>query len=211
MVDKNGIRSPANAQSTPATKIVRSVPTRRRRNVLWPGIFLYFIALLAITLGIIGYLEYDNLVEPNMNIFVCCVPSIIIAAILIFLGFATRMNVIRTVGQPRVMMRGHGPTTQKVTGDDAGQAKQARDPGAQRTAGLKKYQPSVRSQKELISKRDNLSAFIKNLEEQHKSGLLFDEAYFELKNKYELEHRDLIDQLKYFDKERPGPKKRLKN
>lgn len=210
MAEKKIFDSPEPTQPPPPTKIIHAVPTRKGHNILWQGVLLYFGAVIVITLGVIGYLEYENLIEPNLNVFVCCVPSIIIAAILIFFGFASRMNVVRAVRQPRTIVQGYPPEARDPSQDMARPVRVARRADVGRVGDLKRYQSPNVTKEELVRKKDNLTDFIKNLDEQHKSGLLYDETYLELKSKYNYELNDLNKSLKYFEEKSPKPKKAKK-
>ncbi|MCK5561440.1 MAG: hypothetical protein KAJ51_12630 [Thermoplasmata archaeon] len=206
MAVKKVSNTPSPSQPPQPPKIMRAVPTRKGHNILWQGVLLYFGAVLVITLGIIGYLEYETLIEPNLNVFVCCVPSIIIAAILIFFGFATRMNVVRAVRRPGTIVRDYAPDPKSRQGMDK-PVRVARRADVGRVGDLKRYQSPNVTKEELVRKKDNLTDFIKNLDEQHNSGLLFDETYLELKSKYQYELNDLNKSLKYFEDKSPKPKK----
>jgi hypothetical protein len=70
-------------------------PQTAARDRLAKGLVLFVMAVLVIIAGVIGYIKYDELVEPNIPVFVCCVPSIVIASALIFFGVARRGTTFR--------------------------------------------------------------------------------------------------------------------
>jgi hypothetical protein len=206
MAEKISTPSMSRSRSNTPKKIIRVAPAKQERNILWQGLLLYFIAILVVTFGVLGFLTYDEYVEPNLSIFICCIPSIIVAIILIFFGFSTRMNVVRAVRQPDVMVkRVQMQDTREDVVDISGKRVNINAPVKNKE--MKKYQVPKFSQKDLIQKKNNLSDFIKNLDEQHKSGLLFDETYLELKTKYQLELNDINNKLKTFNKDEPKFKK----
>lgn len=190
-------------------KILKAGPVKRARNILWQGLLLYFAAILVFTFGVIGYLTYEDYVEPNMKIFVCCVPSILIAIILIFFGFSTRINVVKSVRQPQVIVRKVPMQDQdpQIVDSNGKTVKIGRLPSDSAVERLKKYQAPTVSKDELMQKKDNLNDFIKNLDEQHKSGLLYDEAYLELKTKYQFELNDINQKLKHIGLKKSKVKK----
>jgi hypothetical protein len=206
MAEKMSRPSIPHTQSPQPKKIIRAAPSKQDRNLLWQGLVFYFTAILVVTFGVLGYLTYDEYIEPNLNIFVCCIPSIIIAIILIFFGFSTRMNVIRTVRQPQVIIRKVSDQHKDPEVVDIdGKTVKVEDPVINK--GLKKYQAPKYTKEELIQKKENLSDFITNLEEQHKSGLLYDETYLELKTKYQIELNDINTKLKNIKLNKSKPKK----
>jgi hypothetical protein len=196
-------------QSQVPKKIVRAAPVKRDRNILWQGLLLYLGAISVLAFGFIGYWTYEDYVEPNLKIFVCCVPSIVIALILIFFGFSTRVNMVRSVRQPQVIVRKVPMQDQdlQIVDVDGKMVTPSRLPSDSSNEGLKKYQVPTVSKDELILKKDNLSEFIRNLDEQHKSGLLYDETYLELKTKYQFELNSVNQKLKRIELKKSKLKK----
>jgi hypothetical protein len=206
MAEKISKLSVSKTRSNSPKKIIRVAPAKQERNLLWQGLLLYFVAILVVTFGILGYLTYNDYVKPYLSVFVCCIPSIIVAIILVFFGFSTRMNVVRAVRQPEVFIKKVPETgRQDEVVDISGKTVNISTPV--KNKGLRKYQTPRFSREELMQKKDNLIDFIKNLDEQHKSGLLFDETYLELKTKYQLELNDINNKLKIIKEEEPKSKK----
>ena len=206
MAEKIGRPSVSQGQPSPPKKILRAGPSIRDRSLLWQGLVLYLSAIIVVTFGVVGFLLYDEYVEPHLNIFVCCIPSIIVAIILIFFGFSTRMNVIRTVRQPQVIIK-KVPEQDKPPEVVDIDGKTVKIDIPVDGMGMKKYQTPKFTKEELVKKKINISDFIKNLDEQHKSGLLYDETYLELKTKYQIELNDINLKLKNIKLKRSKPKK----
>jgi hypothetical protein len=146
------------------------------------GMLFFLIALLVLMFGGIGYLEYDRLVKPYLSIFVCCIPAIILAAVLIFFGFATKFTTIRKVHiqKPAQLPREQIIDMTKPGRDFDGRGRMAGD-------GLKKFEPTQLSPDEIKAQMKNLNQFLNDLDEQHKDGLIMDNVYLNLKNKYQHE------------------------
>jgi len=73
--------------------------------------------------------------------------------------------------------------------------------------GMTNIEIRAEAEDELVKKKNNLNDFIKNLDEQHKSGLLYDDAYLELKTKYQLELHDINIKLKNIELTKSKSKK----
>ncbi|UCH88635.1 MAG: hypothetical protein JSV49_10335 [Thermoplasmata archaeon] len=187
------------------------------------GFVMFTLACLVLLAGFVGYMRYDEYVEPNMPYFVCCIPSVIIAIVLIFFGFATRWTVVRRSSyrptQPLApdFTKTSGPSRSDTPGDstargdlprrstDAG-GKPKKGGGAKKIhrrelapSGISYTEPEYRSSKEvtpgeIAHKREQVQEFIDSLDEQYKDGLLMDETYQGLKNKHQRELLELEKQ-----------------
>jgi len=178
------------------------------------GIFFIILALLALIAGFIGYIEYDKYVKPNLDVFICCLPAVILAIILFFLGFATRFSTVRrvTLSKPVTQLskdlRSKRNLQKEVDSQsdkdpDRSKDKQKATEGEYRSDsmrniknnGMVKYEPMDNNFEELNSQKKNLKLFLRNLDEQHNDGLIMDNVYLNLKNKYKQELRILNRRL----------------
>ncbi len=151
------------------------------------GLIFFLLALLVLCAGFIGYLEYDRLVKPYFEIYFCCIPAMIIAVILLFFGFATRVSTIHNL---RFRSKGPPPTTDR-TEPYASNEKEILD-----SSGRRKYEPTTLTKTDLTTQKQNLVNFLKDLDDQNKDGLIMDSTYINLKNKYKRELSSLNTQLK---------------
>jgi hypothetical protein len=177
------------------------------------GFVLFTLASLILVAGFVGYLKYDEYVAPNMRIFVCCVPASVVAAVLMFFGIASRWTVVRrTSYQPLRSGTAYtdktSPTsTAKKSGDELEKKTEAHH-GARKihkrelvdssevSADSGKLDYSTFTQKDFEAKRKSLQEYMENLSEQYKEGLLMDETYQMLKQKYQAEQSELEKQQK---------------
>ena len=163
------------------------------------GLIFFLLAILVLISGTIGYLEYDRLVEPYIEFYICCLPAGIIAGILLFFGFATRVTTVRrvTVQKPADKIRG-----ERLNGVDnrEGSAKIGGDrgfePGFRPDSGMRKFQPKDISYTELLAQKRSLEQFMKNLDEQHRDNLITRDVYLNLKLKYRRELKGLKARIK---------------
>ncbi len=196
---------------------LRIIPPRN--NLQYPisprGLIFFFLAMIVLLFGLVGYLEYDRLVEPYMREYLCCLPAIILACILFFLGFATRITTIRQVRFQRPIP----PKSQddlyktkvtrmdkeKVIDVEAIEPEKIKERKAKfqtgfndkiKEDGLRKFEPETVTRSELISQKRNLLQFLKNLDEQYKDGLIMQSVYKGLKNKYKTELYEINIKLK---------------
>jgi hypothetical protein len=184
----------------------RKIPAKGKvRYSISPRGFVFFLlAIIVIFIGLFGYLEYDRLIKPYMREYLCCVPAVILAGLLFFLGFASRTTVVRKVNIPQpgtqnqnISLDNQGSVDHlrqgPVIGDkDAGPIKNRRIPTpSMPDDGLKPYKPIAPTKDELVAQKKNILQFLKSLDEQHKDGLIMDGAYFGLKNKYRRELANL--------------------
>ena len=72
-------------------------PRQMRYNVGVRGLIFFLLALIVLFIGFVGYLEYDRLVKPYIEFYICCLPAIVLAGLLFFLGFASKITTIRQV------------------------------------------------------------------------------------------------------------------
>jgi hypothetical protein len=178
------------------------------------GFLFYLLAVLVLCIGIVGYFEYDRLVKPYMKEFLCCLPALILAGILFFLGFATRLTTVRRVNMRRPVQSGDdsSPRTSDKDADmdkeriidvDAIEPENTKQHPASNTGirgshmgnGLHKYEPASVSKPELLAQKRNLLQFLKNLDEQHNDGLIMNGVYLGLKNKYNRELSSLNSRI----------------
>jgi len=185
----------------------RVIPQRDAgRDRVVKGFVLFVFAALVIFAGIIGYIKYDDIVEPNMPVFVCCVPSVIIASILIFFGVARRWTMVRySVPAPQPVNRGtvptqgsppEGPTkdTELPPGRTGARKIRRREPSQENVnqpGATSEHNDDDRESSDVERNRRNLQKVLVDLKEQYKDGLLSDDAYRSLKNKYSLELQEL--------------------
>jgi hypothetical protein len=163
------------------------------------------LAVLIIFLGVIGYVEYERLVRPYLNFYICCLPAAIIAGLLIFLGFSSRVTSVR-----RFQIQ---PPTQSGSAGSAESVQKTHDHGhgdfSETEVGihdstsvstsqnqLRKYEPDNFSQEDLLAKKRNLQQFLNNLDEQHRDRLINSNVYLSLKAKYHHELSGVNSQLK---------------
>ena len=179
-------------------RIIRGTPTAR--YYIGPrGLIFYLLAILVLSLGIIGYIEYDRFVKPYMEVFVCCVPAAIIAGLLLFFGFASRTTTVRQV---KVVKPPVG-TDKLERSPDRGDSETDRNlsspnikSGLQTDARLGKHEPAEVSHAELLAQKRNLTQFLKNLDDQHREGLIMSDVYLNLRNKYNRELAGLNNRIK---------------
>ena len=176
--------------------------TNTNQFTIGPRGFIFFLlALLVLGMGFIGFLEYERLVKPFLKIFICCIPAIIIAAILFFFGFATRITTVQNVKFRR------RPRSSKNGADNVTPGRFRSKPGIQEDLGsseveinsgseLRKYIPPTASKTELMSQKENLVNFLKDLDDQHRDKLIMDSTYINLRTKYRHELNDLNTRLK---------------
>lgn len=167
------------------------------------GLIFILLAFSVLSVGFIGYVEYDKYVKPNLDFFICCLPAVILAIILFFLGYATRFSTVRrvTLSKPvtqssKDLKRKRDHQKEVDSKDDfksGGLNEKQKDSGGEfksdnsrniKTNGMIKYEPKNNNIEELISQKKNLKLFLRNLDEQHNDGLIMDNVYFNLKNKY---------------------------
>jgi hypothetical protein len=182
---------------------------KARYSISPRGFVFFLLAIIVLFMGLFGYLEYDRLIKPYMREFLCCVPAVILAGLLFFLGFASRTTVVRKVNirQPSKLdqtmykedrntrdQMGHEKT---ISNKDADlRLDQIIQSTTVKSDGLKPYSPSAPSKNELFAQKKNILQFLKNLDEQHKDGLIMDGAYFGLKSKYRRELANLNLKIK---------------
>jgi hypothetical protein len=164
------------------------------------GIIFYILAVLVLFFGVIGYVEYERLVVPYMRYYICCLPAGIIAGILLFFGFASRVTTLRRVHVPANVQREQSQNSDakssqnqtNVTGDNTMDGTRDSD----RVSGLRKYEPVEITKDDLVAKKRNLQQFLKNLDEQHQDRLITSNVYLSLKAKYHHELSGVNGQLK---------------
>jgi hypothetical protein len=171
--------------------------------------FLKLVTVVVILLaGIIGYLKYDEYVEPNLPVYVCCLPSAIVALALIFWGSQSGRTQVRQGNY-----RPTRPVHREGSKTDIDQVDEFRK-GAHKTSNNKGHGAKKIHRRELVmpvnehsveegkpfsqlgsaereEKREKLQAFIYSLKEQYKEGLLMEETYQMLSNKYKRELSEL--------------------
>lgn len=162
------------------------------------GLIFFVLAILVLFLGFVGYLEYERLVKPYMEFYICCLPAGIIAGLLLFFGFATRVTRVgRVQVQPPTRIKKEMPKDSEPNdipvqpGPEPGS-----DMGTGSRSGLRRYQPKDVSRGELIAQRRSLEQFLKNLDEQHRDKLITSDVYINLKSKYKRELSGLNSRLK---------------
>ena len=173
------------------------------------GIIFFLLGILVLCLGVIGYLKYDSIVKPYLEVYICCLPAIIIAVLFFLFGFATQVTTLRQV-QVRKPSWPQGDQNveylepediQDVTPAGKIQPKNKLESGHKvheeftsaryRNNGLRRYEPSLEKKEDLLAQTRNLNQFLKNLDEQHNDGLIMDDVYFNLKVKYRRELQNL--------------------
>jgi hypothetical protein len=175
------------------------------------GFVLFVIALIVLIAGYVGYVQYEELIEPNLPVFVCCVPSALIAAVLLFFAFARRWTVVRRVDQrpPRQIEQepvikqniNNGVWTIDEKGNKPGAKKIHRRKIADDDGDTSLSTPTTVQKSEIALKKKNLENYMVDLDTQYKEGLLMEETYQTLKGKS-------IDELKELESllRQGGPK-----
>jgi hypothetical protein len=194
-----------------APKTLPNIPKKGkvRYSISLRGFVFFLLAIIILFIGLFGYLEYDRLIKPYMREYLCCVPAVILAGLLFFLGFASRTTIVRKVNVPQSSKQNTAMYTENQRSTDhIGQdhilKNRDTEPGSDQRIpstsiprdGLKPYVPVASSKDELSAQQKNILQFLKNLDEQHKDGLIMDGAYFGLKNKYRRELANLNLKLK---------------
>lgn len=207
---EGSLRNPppfSNAPPIPQTKLVVQENIAR-------GFVLFVLAALVLLAGWVGYLKYDDLVKPNMPIFVCCLPSVIIAIVLVFFGFARRWTLVRrtsfnagpsmsrgTAG-PGTVSGGSGFPEATPVKNSRHRAKKIhkREAVPPQHGGLMEELEPLRLHTfdEVEEKRIKVKRFLEDLKEQYKDGLLMEETYNMLHSKYTRELKKL-DEMKRRD------------
>jgi hypothetical protein len=150
-----------------------------------------------------------------MREFLCCLPAIILACILFFLGFATRFSTVRQIRFQRPIppqnrdnlykSRVTRMDKERVIDVEPIETKNAEYNknkfhtgfnGTFREDGLRKFEPETVNVSELNSQKRNLLQFLKNLDDQYKDGLIMQGVYKGLKNKYKRELFNINMKLK---------------
>lgn len=172
-------------------RIIRGTPTAR--YYIGPkGLIFYLLAILVLSLGVIGYIEYNRFVKPYLEVYVCCVPAAIIAGLLLFFGFASRTTTVRNVKVVKPSAVTDKPEVRPLR-DDKDMDSNLRSPKSESSlrtdAIMHKYEPPEVSHTELMAQKRNLTQFLRNLDEQHREGLIMSDVYLNLKNKY---NRELV-------------------
>ncbi len=191
---------------------ILGIPKKAKQNtpmiqysIGFRGVFFLILGISVLLFGFVGYLEYDRLVKPYFREFICCVPTFILALILFFLGFATRISTVRQVKQKK--------PSGKIIEDqsiDRGKIVEEKDikesmktpPVEEKTTkfilkdDLQRGQRLSSIDNDLTTQRKEILQFLKSLDEQYKDGLIMDGAYFSLKNKYRRELSNLNLKLK---------------
>ncbi len=189
---------------------------RQVRYFIGPkGLIFYLLAVLVICLGVIGYLKYDNIVKPYLEIYICCLPAAILAGILIFFGFATRISTVRKIHvqkparMPDTPRYSKGPRTTlepKEFDSNARASGEATESQSGPIRGTMRRDDSLNlSHDELMAQKKSLTQFLTNLEEQKNDGLIMNDVYLNLKSKYNQELAGLNTRIKLLSKR--GPKK----
>ena len=200
------------------TPPIRMIPPQPRMNYyIGPrGLIFVLLGLLVIFFGGIGYIEYDRLVKPYLPVFICCIPAVILACLLIFFGIASKFTTIRQIKiqKPRQspppddniidLTQPGAEFDQAGTKNRTGQHSTFESPRSNSShgtrigqhGGMRKFEPERTSSEELHAKKQNLNQFLKNLDEQHDDGLLMDNVYFNLKTKYRHELNDVNSRLR---------------
>ena len=154
------------------------------RYYIGPRSITYFLlAILVLCLGVIGYVEYNRFVKPYIEVYICCLPAAILAGFLIFFGFASRVTSVKQINIQRPPTADSTRSTQDI---------QTPEPDIT----MRSYQPAGVDREELLSKKRNLTQFLKNLDEQRRDGLIMDDVYLHLKKKYQHELLGLNLRLK---------------
>lgn len=193
-------------QSVSPVRIIRE-PHTMQYYIGPRGLIFYLLAILILSVGAIGYLRYESYVKPYLEVYICCIPTAILAGILIFFGFATRVTTVRKVQVQRPAARMEQPghytkpldgnlepdMTKPVTGAHKRPTKvRGNEPGTT----MHRYEPPRISKDELMAQKRNLAQFLKNLDEQHRDGLIMNDVYYNLQNKYKQELAGLNVRLK---------------
>jgi hypothetical protein len=194
------------------------IPGKVRYRVGARGLVFFIIAIIILFFGMLGYLEYNRIVKPYLEVYICCLPAVILAGILIFFGFATQVTAFRTV-QLSKPIKPRSDEVESITRSDLSQKTEPGSsddvitrpsPSPSTSSHLAKSQPKITNRlnkydlkstasKELVAQKRNLVLFLKNLDDQHKDGLLMDDVYLNLKNKYKKELSEMNIRLKTID------------
>lgn len=193
--------------SAPRLRMYQS-PRQKRYNVGVRGLIFFLLGLLVLFIGFVGYLEYNRLVKPYIEFYICCLPAIVLAGLLFFIGFASKITTIRQVQIQRPRPLPPDEDIIDLTKPDVSNNRQTdlgkpsgslgktsdisrRRPGTTSRGyfgdGLRKYEPEQVTEEELKAQKRNLVQFLKDLDDQHRDGLLMDGVYLNLKTKYKQE------------------------
>jgi len=161
----------------------RSKPQISRRISVGSSL-LFILGFIAIVAGIAGALRYEQWIEPNVELFICCVPGIVVGLILIFFSLLFRLAFVRGTSQGNYNIN----RTAFYNGN----------PNLNTKSGKDSANEGWRSSKvldRLTSEQRKVMSFLENIEEQHRSGLLMDETYVKLKSKYENELSSISSEM----------------
>ncbi|WP_455392738.1 hypothetical protein [[Eubacterium] cellulosolvens] len=173
------------------------------------GIIFYLLAIMVLVLGVIGFLQYDRLVKPYLEFYICCLPAGILAAILLFFGFATRMTTARQVRVQRSPRGTKTPRTDEPSGSGFADGRVGEPPTGPGTS-MQRYKPKSIPRSELIAQKRSLEHFLENLDEQHRDKLITDDVYLGLKTKYRRELTGLNIKLDSLSQKTAKKVKKLK-
>lgn len=188
---------------------VGAVPDERAlaRDRMAKGFVMFVLAMFVLIVGLVGYFTYEDYVKPNMPVFVCCIPSVIVAVALMFFGYARRWSMVRQV---RYVPVGPPPPGgfSDVKLEPEHSRRKARKVHTRELAGIEKDHVSARprqtrpvSIKKLVERQKKIRKFLEDLDEQYKDKLLMEETYVALKEKNLRELRDLKEQEKMLEEE----------
>jgi hypothetical protein len=173
------------------------------------GIFWFILAGVVIAAGIIGFANYETYVKPYLQFFVCCIPATIIATMFVFFGIAARATKVAKARYypPQATVSIGQQRERAVSGEPprAPQATEVTPIDKHKKPVISAPEPSVgkvvskrRSVAELLAEKKRITKFLKDLDEQYKSGLLFPEPYQELKLRHERELNEITAELKKY-------------
>jgi hypothetical protein len=199
-------------QTRPPNGPVKLTPYKAKARIsLGPRGFIFFLlAMIVLVIGFVGYLEYEQIVEPYIKEYLCCLPAFILAIILIFLGFTSQITTVRRVQvqEPgkQAPAQSPRPKSPEPGSTDPGVSKSAgsnvfKDVEVQQTTsksqdGLRKFEPDGIGKDELLAQKKNIQQFLNNLDDQHKDKLIMDGVYLGLKKKYKTELININTKIK---------------
>jgi len=133
---------------------------------------LLLIAVVALVGGFLGTLYFDSWVAPHLDIFICCIPSGIIAFIFLMLALVSGLARVQKSRTVSFNMDGTAPQNWQ-------------DPG------YKSLKFDQMDRAELKNRRQNMKNFLEKLEDQKKDGSISPQMYMQLKSRYEKQLSDI--------------------